>query len=347
MALIIILQTNVSESKQGNQTKRLTLIYLLKTDLYLGCEEVTELTVSQGTVMNLNAVKANFADRATLQRPHFARTVSRSKQPVQKNLRKAFVVNAALGKLKESLVSFDKSRSTSINPEFANAAIKDNPDFASVTSGNILVNGQSIAINFSRDSLADIIARIDGLDGIEAQVSPRVVIDSSKRGSKLNLVDNGTGFLAAVYLAGGTTQPNDVAAADIPERSESLHQIESEQLSNQINAVLDDSTFSGAEETLGRLRNSLLEIVRGEPATKASSSATSTRFDDGHVGVTTATKIRSKDELQKESSLATKGSSASQVNDGVLGKLFDKIDSFITESQSDAIQPGSFIDLIV
>ena len=254
---------------------------------------------------------------------------------------------AALTTLKQSLASNDSSNIQSLGqePGFVVAKpdkpIKELPDFAAVISGNIFVNGQSIDINFSTDSLADIISRIDSLDGVEAQVSPRLVINNSDSGSKLDLIDNGTGFLAAVYLAGGSSRPNDLPETSEEKRrsAEQKSMLSSgnvEELKRKINFVFNQQPqILEVEKPLEAVKNNLLSIVNVEIPSGKNVNNTNVRIDSGHSLQSSNT------ELMTEKLESTNG-----ISQNPLDRLNAAIDSMLADTSQSATLPGSIVDVL-
>lgn len=255
-------------------------------------------------------------------------------------------VAAALKSLKQSLAN--EARPDSIaaknKPTFIAAQpeklIKEFPEFASVISGNIFVNGQSIDINFSTDSLADIIARIDSLDGVEAQVSPRLVINNSENGSKLDLIDNGTGFLAAVYLAGGSSRPNDFpeTAGESRRSAESnagLTKSAVDELTKKITSIFDQQPqILEVEAPLEAVKNALLGVVHGDRAPGNRAGSSTFRIDASHP-LKPFSDIKVAAEKSKNTALAS---------EGPLDRLMTTIDSILAETTEAA--PGSLVDVM-
>jgi hypothetical protein len=84
-------------------------------------------------------------------------------------------------------------------------------NLAGVTSGEVIINGEQIAIDASSDSLADIIARINASDaGAQAsfdEETQRVVINGDTSGNALIIDGNGTGLFDALNMPEGRVDP--------------------------------------------------------------------------------------------------------------------------------------------
>ncbi|NNF15286.1 MAG: hypothetical protein HKN70_01000 [Gammaproteobacteria bacterium] len=83
--------------------------------------------------------------------------------------------------------------------------------FTGVTSGEVVINGESIAIDAGNDSLTDIIARINSSDaGANASFdedTQRVVITGQDSGDVLIIDGNGTGLFGALNMPEGRVDP--------------------------------------------------------------------------------------------------------------------------------------------
>jgi hypothetical protein len=93
----------------------------------------------------------------------------------------------------------------------ASAVIADVAVLDSVSSGSILVNGESIAIDIDSDSIKDVISRINESDArVTASLSANaqtVTFTNDDGSADLELDSNGTSFFEAVNVASGTYEP--------------------------------------------------------------------------------------------------------------------------------------------
>ncbi len=129
-------------------------------------------------------------------------------------------------------------------------------DFAGVTNGNVIVNGQSIAIDRSTDSVADIVGRINQSgSGAFAVLVPdqRLVVRNFNAKTSLSIDDNGTGFFAAFNIDSDTVEPSK--GADRP-RSGDVGKINAavEALIKTYNDLFTEQNLSANVAGLSELR---------------------------------------------------------------------------------------------
>ena len=87
--------------------------------------------------------------------------------------------------------------------------LADTAAFATVSAGNFLVNGVSIAVDPDGDSVQDVLDRINssgaGVTAVYEAGSDRITLTPDAEGASLSLAADTTGFLDAARLSAGTT----------------------------------------------------------------------------------------------------------------------------------------------
>jgi hypothetical protein len=137
--------------------------------------------------------------------------------------------------------------------------------FSTVSSGDIVINGQSISIDTSTDSLSTVLAKInDSSAGVVASFDPaalRVTIEAENSESSLEIDSNGTGLFDALKLPEGRVDP-EVAVSGISRRRSYEIADAVTAVFDSINKVLRDSTFVEGGKYVGQLRAPLDKVVR-------------------------------------------------------------------------------------
>ncbi len=137
-----------------------------------------------------------------------------------------------------------------------NAKISDVPEFSSITSGNLTLNGVEVAFDTAADSLQDVMTRIQE-SAAEITVSFSngfMTLQSQRVDMGLSLQDNGTGFFDVFSVEEGTFEG---------ENSRVIHGLR-----------------KGAEilrKQLGRFEEQLSELLKAEGNTKTATEAKSLR----------------------------------------------------------------------
>ena len=137
--------------------------------------------------------------------------------------------------------------------------------FSGVSSGDIVVNGQTITIDTSTDSLSTVLTKInDSGAGVVASfdsASQRVTIEADDAASTLEIDSNGTGLFSALNLPEGRVDP-EVAVNGISRRRSYEIADAVATVFDGLNKVLRDSTFIAREKYVGQLRAPLDKAVR-------------------------------------------------------------------------------------
>ncbi len=139
-------------------------------------------------------------------------------------------------------------------------------EFSGVTTGSILINGESIAIDVNTDSLQDVITRINASDaGVTASLSAdaqTLTLENDDNSAELTIDSNGTGFFAAVNLAEDTYEPT-IARGVTESRAEAVSDAVAS-FSDSLNALFDRSGEGLSDSTfLSSVRNDV-QIAVGD-----------------------------------------------------------------------------------
>jgi hypothetical protein len=151
-----------------------------------------------------------------------------------------------------------------IDPE-SEKSIDSVSAFSGVSSGDIVVNDQSIAIDTSTDSLSTVLDRINSSGaGVVASFDPasqRVTIEAADAESVLEIDSNGTGLFAALNLPEGRVDP-EVAVSGVSRRRSYEIADAVAAVFDGLNRVFRDATFISKEKYVGQLRAPLDKAVR-------------------------------------------------------------------------------------
>ncbi len=154
--------------------------------------------------------------------------------------------------------------------------------FSGVQSGDIVVNGQSIAIDTSTDSLAIVVSKINSSSaGVLATFDPAsqlVTIEASDTASVLELDSNGTNLFAALKIPEGRVDPEAVTRGISRRRSYEIADAATA-VFDRINRLLNDSTFLDKGKNVGQLRAPIEAAVRGAFSAIASGELFGIQFD--------------------------------------------------------------------
>lgn len=137
--------------------------------------------------------------------------------------------------------------------------------FSAVSSGNIVINDQQIAVDTSSDSLETMIDRINAAPvGVIASFDPatqKVLLEASNAESRLEIDSNGTGFFGALYLPEGRVDPEAVSRGISRKRSYDIaNSIET--VFSDINYLFRDSSFLGRGNNAAAFRSPLESAIR-------------------------------------------------------------------------------------
>ena len=145
--------------------------------------------------------------------------------------------------------------------------------FSSIQSGDIIINGQQIAIDTANDSLSTMLDKINNSGaGVLASfdsASQRVVIEATDSTSVLELDSNNTGFFAALQIPDGRVDPEAVSRGISRRRSYEIADATTA-IFDRLNRLFRDSTFVGRGESAAQFRAPLeaaLSAVFGDTGT--------------------------------------------------------------------------------
>ena len=151
-----------------------------------------------------------------------------------------------------------------IDPE--NIKALDEVDaFAAVQSGDIIINGQQIAIDTATDSLASVLDKINssgaGVVATFDSASQQVVIEANDSAAVLDIDSNDTGLFAALKIPEGRVDPEAVSRGISRRRS---YEIADAALAvfERINRLSRDSTFLGKGDNASRFREPIESALR-------------------------------------------------------------------------------------
>ena len=166
--------------------------------------------------------------------------------------------------------------------------------FQSVQSGNITVNGTSVAIDVQTDSLRTILDRINAAQQTAtasySEPPQRVTFIANTQGQAIGLDEGSTGFLAALNIPAGTYRPgrtNGLSAARAAAVADGV-----ERIAARLNGYLSTAAASETLRGLGNgLAQTLADFVRSErdPANgtfgiRIDSAAQAARLDVAELG---------------------------------------------------------------
>ena len=137
--------------------------------------------------------------------------------------------------------------------------------FASVESGEIIVNGRQISIDKTTDSLSTVLEKINSAGaGVVAtfdSASQQVLIEANVATSELNIDSNGTGLFAALKIPEGRVDPEAVSRGISRRKSYEIADA-TNAVFEQINRLFSDSTFVGKGQNAATFRGALEFTLR-------------------------------------------------------------------------------------
>ncbi len=137
--------------------------------------------------------------------------------------------------------------------------------FSTVQSGDIIINGQQIAVDTTTDSLSSVLEKINNSSaGVIATFDPasqRVTIEADDSASVLNIDGNGTGLFAALNIPEGRVDPESVSNGVSRRRSYEIADALAA-VFERMNRLFRDSTFAGKANNATLFRTPLDAAVR-------------------------------------------------------------------------------------
>ncbi len=120
--------------------------------------------------------------------------------------------------------------------------------FSTVQSGEILVNGQQVAVDIATDSLSTVLDRINnsgaGVIATFDSATQQVLIEANDATSVLEIDSNGTGLFAALNIPEGRVDPEAVSRGISRRRSYEIADA-TNAVFEKLNRLFSDSTFVG------------------------------------------------------------------------------------------------------
>jgi len=138
--------------------------------------------------------------------------------------------------------------------------------FSTVQSGDILINGQEIAIDVANDSLSTMLEKINtssaGVVATFDSASQQVLIEADDSASVLEIDSNDTGFFAALNITEGRVDPEAVSRGISRRRSYEIADA-ANAVFERMNRLFRDATFLGRGDNAGLFRAPLEAALRG------------------------------------------------------------------------------------
>jgi len=155
--------------------------------------------------------------------------------------------------------------------------------FSAVQSGDIIINGQQIAVDTTADSLSSVLDKINNsAAGVIATFDPasqQVTIEADDSASVLNIDSNGTGLFAALNIQEGRVDPEAVSRGTSRRRSYEIADAAAA-VFERINRLFRDSTFVGRGSNANLFRAPLEAAVRAAFGGASEGDILGIRFDD-------------------------------------------------------------------
>lgn len=137
--------------------------------------------------------------------------------------------------------------------------------FASVQSGDVVINGRQIAIDTANDSLSTVIDKINssgaGVVATFDSASQQVLIEANEATSVLTIDSNGTGLFGALKIPEGRVDPEAVSRGISRRKSYEIADA-TNAVFEQINRLFSDSTFIGKGKNAATFRGALEFTLR-------------------------------------------------------------------------------------
>ena len=154
--------------------------------------------------------------------------------------------------------------------------------FSAVQSGDIVINGQQIAVDTSTDSLSSMLDKINNsAAGVIATFDPasqQVTIEAEDSTSVLNIDSNGTGLFAALNIQEGRVDPEAVSRGISRRRSYEIADAAAA-VFERMNRLFRDSTFAGKDGNANLFRAPLEAAVRAAFGGASEGDILGIRFD--------------------------------------------------------------------
>ena len=144
--------------------------------------------------------------------------------------------------------------------------LQDVAAFSSVSAGNVLINGQAIAVDPSADSLATVLDKINAstadVTATFDDATQQVVIEANDSASELELNSNGTNLFSALLIPEGRVDPE--AKSNGVSRSRSYRIADAAEAAfEELAAIFHDMSFLGGAKNAAPFRATLESALRG------------------------------------------------------------------------------------
>jgi flagellar capping protein FliD len=134
-----------------------------------------------------------------------------------------------------------------------------------VQSGEVVINGQQIAIDTANDSLSTTLDKINssgaGVIATFDSASQQVLIEANETTSVVEIDSNGTNLFAALKIPEGRIDP-EAASRGISRRRSYEIADAANAVFNKLNRLFNDSTFLGKGKNAGQFRAPLEAVFR-------------------------------------------------------------------------------------
>jgi len=144
-------------------------------------------------------------------------------------------------------------------------SLEDVGAFSSVQSGNIVINGQQIAIDASTDSLTSVLDRINtsgaGVTASFDETTQKVTIEALDSESRLDISSNGTNFFSAIRVPEGQVDAEALSNGISRRRSYAI----ADALENsfgELSYLFQDASFANLGSNISALRAPLEGALR-------------------------------------------------------------------------------------
>ena len=136
--------------------------------------------------------------------------------------------------------------------------------FASIQTGNIVINGTSVAVDSTSDSLTSVLDKIStqvtGVTATFDEATQLVTIAAEESAGGLNISSNGTGLFEAIYIPQGEVDPEQVASGISLRRAYAIADA-FEIVSTELNELFQDKTFKGGAANASPFRSPLDAVI--------------------------------------------------------------------------------------
>ena len=224
--------------------------------------------------------------------------------------------------------------------------------FSSVLTGDIVVNGQQIAIDTANDSLSSVLDKINssgaGVVATFDSASQQVLIEANEASSVVELDSNGTGLFAALNIPEGRVDPEAVSRGVSRRRSYEIADA-TNAVFDTLNEIFNDSTFVGKGGNASLFRSPLEAALRAVFGAEEQSEAFGLGFDASSSArlrgdFTTIDRREFTSDLQRRGNLVRDFLAGSKGNDGLVKGLLVASAQALNAVNEALGLSGTFID---